>query len=122
MGAATPSSLDEPAVQPGGRLIEVCAASEIPPGEARLVRCVPPVAVFNADGEFYAVDDMCTHQDTSLSDGLVEGCEVECPLHASRFDLRTGKPSGPPATKAVRTHEVRVLDGVIYLLLSERPR
>lgn len=106
-------------MQPAGRLVEVCAAAEIPHGEARLVRCIPPVAVFNADGEFYAVDDMCTHQDTSLSDGLVEGCEVECPLHASRFNLRTGKPSGPPATKAVRTHEVRVLDGVIYLLLSE---
>src|ERR671916_3137431 len=93
-------------------LIAVGPATEIPPGEARRVPCVPPIAVFNVDGEFYAVDDTCTHQDTSLADGWLDGCAVECPLHASCFDLRTGKVSGPPAKTPVRTYRVVVQDGM----------
>ena len=54
-----------------------------------------PVAVFNADGELFAIDDTCTHQDASLSEGWLEDCMIECPLHAASFDLRTGKPTGP---------------------------
>lgn len=95
--------------------IAVCRVEELPPGEAfRLDRGVP-IAVFNADGEFYAVDDTCTHQDASLADGWLEGCVVECPLHASCFDLRTGRPSGPPAKEPLRTYPVSVRDGVIYV-------
>ena len=102
-------------------LIAVCPVAEIPVGEVRRVPCAPPVAIFNVDGDFYAVDDTCTHQDTSLSDGWLEGCEIECPLHSSRFDLRTGKPNQPPATRALRTHEVRIVDGIVYLSMSEAP-
>nr|WP_243788446.1 bifunctional 3-phenylpropionate/cinnamic acid dioxygenase ferredoxin subunit [Saccharopolyspora gloriosae] len=72
--------------------------------------------MFNVDGELFAIDDTCTHQDASLSDGFLEGCAVECPLHAACFDLRTGRPSGPPAKKPVRTHQVSVDDGLIYVL------
>ena len=60
-------------------------------GEAVRVDTDPPIAVFNEDGEFFAIDDTCTHQDASLADGWLEGCAVECPLHASCFDLRTGR-------------------------------
>ena len=74
-----------------------------------------PVAVFNADGELFAVDDTCTHQDASLSEGWLEDCMNECPLHAACFDLRTGKPTGPPAKRSVRTYDVRVKDGVVYV-------
>jgi 3-phenylpropionate/trans-cinnamate dioxygenase ferredoxin subunit len=78
-----------------------------------------PIAVFNVAGDFYAVDDTCTHQDASLADGFVEDdCTVECPLHASCFDLRTGLPSGPPAKIAVRTHTVVVQDGTIFVVPS----
>jgi nitrite reductase/ring-hydroxylating ferredoxin subunit len=73
------------------------------------------IAVFNVNGEFYAVDDTCTHQDASLADGWLEGCQIECPLHASSFDLRTGAVSGPPAKVPVRTHAVTVTDGVVYV-------
>jgi 3-phenylpropionate/trans-cinnamate dioxygenase ferredoxin subunit len=71
--------------------------------------------VFNADGELFAVDDTCTHQDASLSEGWLEGCLVECPLHAACFDLRTGKPTGPPAKRPVRTYRALVMDGVVYV-------
>ncbi|AXB42767.1 bifunctional 3-phenylpropionate/cinnamic acid dioxygenase ferredoxin subunit [Amycolatopsis albispora] len=96
-------------------MILVGAVSEIPVGESVRVQGQVAIAVFNADGEFYAIDDTCTHQDASLSDGWLEGCAVECPLHAACFDLRTGRPSGPPAKKPVRTHEVVLVDGYVYV-------
>jgi len=93
---------------------------ELPPGEAmRVTEVSPPVAVFHTeDGEVYAIDDTCTHQDASLADGWLEGCEVECPLHASRFDLRTGAVDAPPAKVGVRAHTVAVRDGELWLTLS----
>ncbi len=100
-------------------MIPVCRVGDLPPGEAVRVDADPPVAVFNVDGEFYAIDDTCTHQDASLADGWLDGCSVECPLHASCFDLRTGKPSAPPANKPVRTYRVSVADGVIVVWPGE---
>lgn len=102
-------------------MIPVCPLEDLPPGTAVRVVAEVPIAVFNADGVLYAVDDTCTHQDASLADGYLEGCWVECPLHASTFDLRTGKPSGPPAKTAVRTHGVEVRDGVVCVLPSDVP-
>ena len=79
----------------------------------------PPIAIFHTDdGELYAIDDTCTHQDASLADGWLTGCAVECPLHASTFDLRTGAVDVPPAKRPVRTHRVSVIDGVINITLS----
>ncbi|MCL2584210.1 MAG: bifunctional 3-phenylpropionate/cinnamic acid dioxygenase ferredoxin subunit [Streptosporangiales bacterium] len=102
-------------------MIEVCAADAIPAGEGIRVDGDVPVAVFNSGGTLYAIDDTCTHQDASLADGWVEECAVECPLHASCFDLRTGQASGPPARKPVRTHRVVVADGIVYVELSSDP-
>jgi 3-phenylpropionate/trans-cinnamate dioxygenase ferredoxin subunit len=68
-----------------------------------------------------SIDDTCTHQDASLADGWLEGCEIECPLHASRFDLRTGAVDAPPAKLPVRTHEVVIVDGVINVDLDDAP-
>ena len=103
-------------------MIRVCAVGEIPEGEALRVEHGPdgvPVAVFHVGGEYYALDDTCTHQDASLTDGYVEeaDCAVECPLHASCFDLRTGRASGPPAREPVRTHAVVIQDGQVYVEL-----
>jgi 3-phenylpropionate/trans-cinnamate dioxygenase ferredoxin subunit len=101
-------------------MIPACPLSALPPGEAMRIEGRVPIAVFHTeDGEVFAIDDTCTHQDASLADGWLEGCEVECPLHASRFDLRTGRVDAPPAKKPVRTHKVHVEDGMIYLTLSE---
>ena len=91
---------------PAGEVVRVT-----PPGQ-------PPIAVFHTDDGVFAIDDTCTHQETSLADGWVEGCAVECPLHEACFDLRTGLPSGPPAKIAVRTHQTLVDNGRIYLQLS----
>ncbi|MBO8190187.1 bifunctional 3-phenylpropionate/cinnamic acid dioxygenase ferredoxin subunit [Streptomyces oryzae] len=101
-------------------MIPVCRLADLPRGEACRFEGDPPIAVFHTeDGEVYAIDDTCTHQDASLSDGWLEGCEVECPLHASKFDLRTGKPDGAPARRPVRTHEVVIEDGVVHVRLSD---
>ena len=91
----------------------------LPPGGSLRLDVDPPVALFRTDdGDVYAVDDTCTHQEASLSDGWVEGCAVECPLHSSRFDLRTGQVDAPPAQRPVRTHRVVVEDGAMYVDLS----
>ncbi len=66
------------------------------------------VAVVRDGDDWYAIDDECSHASIPLSEGDVEGCEIECWLHGSRFDLRTGKPSGPPATEPVAVYAVRV--------------
>lgn len=100
-------------------MIAVCRLEDLPAGEAIRLDTTPPVAVFNADGVLYAVDDTCTHQDASLSEGWLEGCLVECPLHAATFDLRTGEPACLPARRPVRTHRVSVVDGTIHVHLAE---
>ncbi|MBQ1121803.1 bifunctional 3-phenylpropionate/cinnamic acid dioxygenase ferredoxin subunit [Streptomyces sp. B15] len=102
-------------------MITVCRIEDLPPGESiRVTAGVPaPVAVFHTeDGEVYAIDDTCTHQDASLADGWLEGCFVECPLHTAFFDLRDGRPTCPPAKYPVRTHQVSVEDGHVLLHVS----
>jgi 3-phenylpropionate/trans-cinnamate dioxygenase ferredoxin subunit len=66
------------------------------------------VAVVRDGDDVYAIHDECSHAAIPLSEGDQEGCEIECWLHGSRFDLRTGKPTGPPATEPVPTYPVRV--------------
>ena len=66
------------------------------------------VAVARQGEEFFAVEDTCSHAAVALSEGDVEDCTIECWLHGSRFDLRTGKPSGPPATEPVAVYAVQL--------------
>jgi 3-phenylpropionate/trans-cinnamate dioxygenase ferredoxin subunit len=86
-----------------------CALAEVGAGEALAVTVdgVDLAVVRNGD-DVYAIYDECSHAAIPLSEGEVESCEIECWLHGSRFDLRTGKPSGPPATDPVPTYPVRV--------------
>lgn len=101
-------------------MIEIGPLSQLAPGDARRVEITPPIVVFHTeDGELFCLDDTCTHQDASLADGWVEDCRVECPLHASTFDLRTGEVDQPPAKRPVRAHRVEVQDGVIWVELSQ---
>jgi 3-phenylpropionate/trans-cinnamate dioxygenase ferredoxin subunit len=102
-------------------MVKVCALTALAPGEARRVATDPPIAVFRTDaGDVFAIDDTCTHQDASLADGWVDGEEVECPLHASCFNLRTGAVDAPPAKLPVRTHQVVIDDdGTITVVLNE---
>lgn len=68
----------------------------------------PICLIRTQDGTFYAIDDTCTHEDYSLSEGELWEFEVECPAHGSRFDVRTGEVRNLPATLPVRTHRIRI--------------
>jgi 3-phenylpropionate/trans-cinnamate dioxygenase ferredoxin subunit len=72
------------------------------------------------DGELHAISDICSHGQVSLSDGEIEGCTVECWLHGSRFDLRTGKPLSPPAVRPVPVYPLTV-DGEQVLVDVDAP-
>jgi len=102
-------------------VFRICPLADLPTGEALRVDSVsPPIAIFHTNtGEVFAIDDTCTHQDASLADGWLDGCAVECPLHASTFNLRTGEVDAPPAKRGVRTHLVTITDGDIFVTLSE---
>ena len=77
------------------------------------------VAVVHADDDqFYAVRDECSHASIQLSEGEVDGCSLECWLHGSRFDLRTGEPTGLPAVEPVPVYPVEIRDGDVYLDLN----
>jgi 3-phenylpropionate/trans-cinnamate dioxygenase ferredoxin subunit len=86
-----------------------CALSEVPGDEALGVTIGEyDVAVARDGDELFAIQDLCSHAAVALSEGEVADCTVECWLHGSRFDLRTGKPTGLPATEPVATFPVEV--------------
>ena len=86
-----------------------CSVADVASGSALAVAVDgTDVAVVHDGDDWYAVADECSHAAIPLSEGEVEGCEIECWLHGSRFDLRTGKPSGPPATEPVAVYAVQV--------------
>lgn len=94
----------------------VCAVDEVRADEGLAVRVGDlDVAVARDGDEFFAVQDLCTHAAVALSEGEVADCQIECWLHGSRFDLRTGKPTGLPATEPVAVFPVEVRDGDVYV-------
>ena len=97
-----------------------CAASDVPEDEALGVTIGHlDVAIARHGQEFFAVQDQCSHAAVPLSEGEVTSddgsCTVECWLHGSRFDLRTGKPTGLPATEPVATFPAAVREGRVYV-------
>lgn len=101
--------------------IRVCGLDELPAvGAARAQidgRIVSIVRV--ADGSVHCIDDECTHGKVSLSEGEINGCTIECWLHGSRFDLRTGKVLNPPATVPVVVHHVKIEGDDVHVALNE---
>ena len=97
--------------------VTVCRAAAVAPGAVKgVVADATPVAVANTgDDGWFAIYDICSHQDYSLSEGEVDGCDLECWAHGSRFDLRTGRPDAPPATRAVPVYPVRIVDGQVQV-------
>ena len=80
----------------------------------------PAVALFNLEGEIYALADLCTHGNASMSEGYLEDdCTVECPIHTARFCLKTGRALTQPATEDLATFEVQIEEGEIYVLVPE---
>ena len=88
---------------------------DLPLGEAVRVDAAPPVAVFNVDGEYLATADTCTHAESSLADGYIDGDQVECAFHFAKFCLRTGKALSPPATEDLQTFATKVEGGDVYV-------
>ena len=98
--------------------IIVCPVEELPPGGMRLVEWEElEIAVVNCNGEIYAIEDRCSHDNGPLVEGELDqdNCTVECPRHGSLFDIRTGKPLTLPAYVPVDTFPVRIEDDMITL-------
>jgi 3-phenylpropionate/trans-cinnamate dioxygenase ferredoxin subunit len=80
-----------------------------------------PVSVVRTAGEVFAIHDICSHANVSLSEGEVEDCQIECWLHGSTFDLRTGKPSGLPATRPVPVYPVTIVGDDVLVSVTQEP-
>jgi len=95
----------------------VCQVDDLAPGTVAQAEVdgVIVAMVCDSEGGIHALDDRCTHADVSLSEGEVDGCTLECWLHGSRFDVRTGEPSGPPATVPVAVYPVRIDGDDVYV-------
>jgi len=98
------------------RFVKVASVDDIGPGEKRIIDVEgTPIVVIHLDGEFYAVEDVCTHDGGPLGEGKLDGHELVCPRHGARFDVRTGEATKMPAFEPVATYEVRVEDGGVWV-------
>ncbi|WP_423223942.1 non-heme iron oxygenase ferredoxin subunit [Candidatus Amarolinea aalborgensis] len=91
------------------KFVKVAAQADIPLGGKKLVEIDGvAVAVFNVNGAFYAIEDLCTHDGGNLVEGDLLGSEIECPRHGARFDVRTGRATKMPAFEPVPTYAVKI--------------
>jgi len=96
--------------------VEIAPASELPNGERLFVEVADrPIVIFNIAGQFFAIGDVCTHDNGPLGDGTLEGYNIVCPRHGAEFDVRTGKVMELPAVEDIPAYPVQVRDGTIYL-------
>ena len=101
--------------------VRACRADELPPGDARRVEGDhQPVAVYNVGGEFFALDDTCTHEKFALTEGWIDDAVVECALHMAKFCIRTGKALCLPAQGDLATHAVEVVDGDVWVVIETK--
>ena len=99
--------------------IDVASVNDLPSGRTKkFATDNSAILLANVDGKIYAVDDMCTHEDSSLSLGCLKGELVYCTLHGSRFNVRTGEPMEEPATEALQRYEVRIQNNRIEVSLE----
>lgn len=99
-------------------LVKVAELDEIPEGKSKRVLVKrKPIAIFHSVGSFYAIDDTCTHADASLAEGEFHPteCQVSCPLHGAKFDIRSGEALTLPAVTPVETYPVTVDGTTIYV-------
>jgi 3-phenylpropionate/trans-cinnamate dioxygenase ferredoxin component len=102
------------------KFVRACALSDLTDDEPLSVELNDePVAIVKACGDVYAIRDVCSHAEVPLSEGEVDGCTIECWLHGSRFDLRTGKPTGMPATEPVPVYPVKIEDDDVLVAIEE---
>jgi naphthalene 1,2-dioxygenase ferredoxin component len=89
---------------------EMCAISVVANGKE--------IALYEVDGAIFATDNLCTHGAARLSDGFLEGGEIECPLHQGRFDVCTGKAMCAPLTADIQTYPIQIKDQRIWIKLA----
>ncbi len=98
--------------------VRVAAIGEIPdPGKTLVEVDGEMIALFHADGQFYAIDDVCTHDGGPLADGELRNHTIACPRHGAKFDIRTGAALTMPAVRPTRAHDVKVEDGGVWVRL-----
>ncbi len=96
--------------------VDVAPADELQPGDFRIVDIDDvEIAVINCDGRFYAIEDVCTHDGGELTGGEIEGCEIECPRHGARFNIKTGEALSAPAYEPIATFPVRMEGGIVQV-------
>lgn len=100
--------------------VKVCKVTDIPEDGVVGVEVEDtPVALVRTGGEIHALHDVCSHAEVRLSEGDVYDHTLECWLHGSCFDVRTGKPTGPPATRPVPVYQVRIDGDDVYVSLAK---
>jgi 3-phenylpropionate/trans-cinnamate dioxygenase ferredoxin subunit len=96
--------------------VKVAKISDLPPGTRKLIDFEEvTVAVFNIDGQFYCIEDVCTHDGGPVAEGELDGFSIECPRHGALFDIRDGAVLSMPAVVPVPTYEVKVEGDDIYV-------
>ena len=112
---------ERPALPDSPHAIALCLADDVPFGEGRSVALVDRrIGVFNTAAGFFAIDNDCPHEGGPLSDGILADACVTCPLHGRRIDLETGQVQGH--NESVRSYELEVRDGTVWLLDAEGDR
>ncbi len=97
-------------------LVKVARVADIPPGRKKIVEVDGvEIVIVNLDGAFYALEDVCTHDGGPLGEGTLEGCQLICPRHGARFDVRTGAALTMPAVEPAPTYEVQVEGDDIFV-------
>lgn len=98
--------------------IEVASTDSIPSNSVKAFTVNgQKIAIFHLDGKFYAINDTCSHDEASLSEGEIDDTEIECPRHGARFDITTGRNLTLPAVVPVKKYEVKVDGGKIFVVL-----
>jgi MocE subfamily Rieske [2Fe-2S] domain protein len=99
--------------------VEAAKAADFADGDVRGVEIGDrAIAIYQIEGAFFATDNVCTHAFALLSDGFLDDCTIECPLHAGRFDIRTGKALGRPVTRDIKTYPVKIEHGAVLIDLG----
>ena len=99
---------------------KVASVNDLADGAIKLVETHDRLVIlFRAGNDYFCIDDVCTHDGGTLSDGSHQGCEIECPRHGAKFDMRTGKALSMPATQDTRAHEVKVDGDDILVRISD---
>lgn len=101
--------------------IPIAKTTDIPLGQVRVFEYQGlSIAVCNVEGRFYAVENLCSHDDGPLEDGMLEGCSIECPRHGARFDVRTGEVLQMPAAFPIRTFETKVENETVFVKVESQ--